>query len=178
VSNTLPAQLSAQPSDLATPAVKTRQRDQWVCWWSLPIFYNLFGLIFVYLGKLMPPPKPGLTTAEIVEFIQTNAASMQVAWVLLTLSLGFASMSSGLIVVQMKRMSISPVLPYAYLAALAVAALPGCLPSATRRSSRCSTTPACCRSWARSAASPPSTPSLRSPSSSTRTASSPGGSAT
>jgi len=127
VSNTLPAQLSAQPLDLAASAVETRQRDQWVCWWSLPIFYNLFGLIFVYLGKLMPPPRPGLTTEEIVAFIQTNAASMQVAWVLLTLSLGFASMSSGLIVVQMKRMSISPVLPYAYLAALAVAALPGCL---------------------------------------------------
>jgi hypothetical protein len=127
VSNSLPAHVSAQQGEVLTPAVKTRQQDQWVCWWSLPIFYNLFGLIFVYLGKLMPPPKPGLTTAEIVAFIQTNAARMQVAWVLLTLSLGFASLSSGLIVVQMKRMTISPVLPYAYLTSLAVAALPGCL---------------------------------------------------
>ena len=111
-----------------THAAKSRKRDQWICWWSLPIFYNLFGLIFVYLGKVMPPPKPGLTQAEIVEFIQANAKSMQIAWVLLALSLGFASLSSGLIVTQMRRMSgVSAALAYTYLAVLAVAALPGCL---------------------------------------------------
>jgi len=127
VSNTLTAHAATETTNVATPVATNRKLDQWICWWSLPIFYNLFGLIFVYLGKLMPPPKPGLTTSEIVTFIQTNASSMQVAWVMLTLSLGFASLSSGLIVVQMKRMSVSPVLPYAYLAALAVAAVPGCL---------------------------------------------------
>lgn len=102
-------------------------RDQWICWWSIPIFYGLFGLIFVYLGKVMPPPAPGLTQAETLEFIRTNAGKMQWAWALLNLSLGFASMSSGLIVVQMKRMSVSPALGYGYLAALSVAALPGCI---------------------------------------------------
>jgi hypothetical protein len=102
--------------------------DQWICWWSIPIFYNLFGLIFVYLAKLMPPPSPGLTQEGIVEFIHKNAGNMQIAVVLLALSLGFASMSSGLIVVQMRRMrGPGPVLAYAYLAALAVAALPGCM---------------------------------------------------
>lgn len=110
------------------PHARNSKRDQWICWWSLPIFYNLFGLIFVYLGKVMPPPKPGLTQDEIVAFLTTNAKSMQIAWVLLSLSLGFASLSSGLIVTQMKRMKgVSPALAYAYLAVLAVAALPGCL---------------------------------------------------
>jgi predicted membrane protein len=104
------------------------KRDQWICWWSLPIFYNLFGLMFVFLGKVMPPPKPGLTQQEIVAFVESNARSMQSAWVLLSLTLGFASLSSGLIVTQMKRMrGVSPALAYAYLAVLAVAALPGCL---------------------------------------------------
>jgi hypothetical protein len=104
------------------------KRDQWICWWSLPVFYNLFGLMFVFLGKVMPPPKPGLTQQEIVAFVESNARSMQSAWVLLSLTLGFASLSSGLIVTQMKRMrGVSPALAYAYLAVLAVAALPGCL---------------------------------------------------
>lgn len=103
------------------------KRDQWICWWSLPIFYHLFGFIFVYLGKLMPPPAPGLTQEQIVDFVQRNSSKMQVAWVLLSLSLGLASLSSGLIVVQMKRMTVSPALAYTYMAALAVAALPGCL---------------------------------------------------
>jgi hypothetical protein len=84
--------------------------------------------MFVFLGKVMPPPKPGLTQQEIVAFVESNARSMQSAWVLLSLTLGFASLSSGLIVTQMKRMrGVSPALAYAYLAVLAVAALPGCL---------------------------------------------------
>jgi hypothetical protein len=119
---------SAQASARAqTPAIRGHKRDQWICWWSLPIFYHLFGLIFVYYAKLMPPPKPGLNTQEIVAFIQTNAKNLQIAWILLSLSLGFASLSSGLILVHMKRMQgVSSALAYAYLAALAVAALPGC----------------------------------------------------
>lgn len=110
------------------PEASRLKRDQWICWWSLPIFYNLFGLIFVYLAKLMPPPRPGLSTDEIVAFMHDNGRSLQIAWILLTLSLGFASLSSGLIVVHMKRMQgVSSVLAYAYLATLAVAALPGCM---------------------------------------------------
>lgn len=102
--------------------------DQWICWWSIPIFYNVFGLIFFFLARLMPPPSPGLTQAGIVAFIHDHASNIRIAMVLLALTLGTASLSSGLIVVQMRRMSgPGPVLAYAYLAALAVAALPGCL---------------------------------------------------
>lgn len=101
--------------------------DQWICWWSIPIFYALFGLIFVYFTKIMPPPSPGLSQDEIVAFIRTNSRGLQVGFVLLALTLGLASLSSGLIVVQMLRMSSARVLAYAYLAVLAVAALPGCL---------------------------------------------------
>lgn len=108
--------------------VRNPKLDQWICWWSIPIFYNVFGLIFVALGKLMPPPKPGLSQEEIVHFVMSNKEPMQIAWVLLALTLGTASLSSGLIVEQMKRMKgVSPVFAYSYLAVLAVAALPGCL---------------------------------------------------
>jgi len=128
VSSTLIATAARASSAVEPQVVKTTKLDQWICWWSLPIFYHLFGLIFVYLAKIMPPPKPGLTQEEIVAFIGSNSSNMQIAWVLLSLSLGFASLSSGLIVTQMKRMrGVSPALAYAYLAVLAVAALPGCL---------------------------------------------------
>jgi hypothetical protein len=128
MSSTALAGLAEQSPAVETQLARNHKRDQWICWWSLPIFYNLFGFIFVYLGKVMPPPKPGLTQQEIVAFIEANAQNMQIAWVLLALSLGFASLSSGLIVTQMRRMSgVSAALSYAYLAVLAVAALPGCL---------------------------------------------------
>jgi hypothetical protein len=117
----------------SVPAVEPRRArraklDQWICWWSIPVFYNIFGLIFFFLAKLMPPPSPGLTQDGIVAFIHANTAHIQIAMVLLALTLGLASLSSGLIVVQMRRMTgIGPVLAYAYMAALSVAALPGCL---------------------------------------------------
>jgi hypothetical protein len=107
---------------------RTKHLDQWICWWSIPIFYNIFGLVFVYLTRLMPPPSPGLTTEGIIAFIQSNSTHLQIGIVVLSLSLGLASLSSGIIVVQMRRMNgVGPALAYAYLAALAVAALPGCL---------------------------------------------------
>jgi hypothetical protein len=128
MSASLTAEVAGPSSTVENQLARNPKLDQWICWWSIPIFYNLFGLNFVYLGKIMPPPRPGLTQAEIVTFVETNATHMQIAWVLLTLSLGFASLSSGLVVTQMKRMGgVSAALAYAYLAVLAVAALPGCL---------------------------------------------------
>lgn len=128
MSDTLMTAPAVSVSAVEGQRARNSKLDQWICWWSLPIFYHLFGLIFVYYGKVMPPPKPGLSQDEIVAFITTNAESMQIAWVLLSLTLGFASLSSGLIVTQMKRMiGVSPALAYAYLAVLAVAALPGCM---------------------------------------------------
>lgn len=119
---------AASVAEYASTPARDLKRDQWICWWSLPIFYTLFGVVFVWLAKLMPPPKPGLTQEQIVEFIRGNAFHAQIAWVILTLSIGFASLSSGLIVVHMQRMQgVSRALGYAYIAALAVAALPGCM---------------------------------------------------
>jgi hypothetical protein len=116
------------PAIQAPELTRTKNLDQWICWWSIPFFYNLFGIVFVYLARLMPPPSPGLTTDQIINFLRSNATHLQIAIVMLSLSLGLASLSSGIIVVQMRRMKgAGPALAYAYLAALAVAALPGCL---------------------------------------------------
>jgi hypothetical protein len=103
--------------------------DQLICWWSIIIFYQVFGLIFGYLTKVMGPPipGPGLALDGIIAFTLGNATHMQMGMVLLAIFLGFASLGSGLIVVQMKRMSgAGPALAYAYLACGAAAALPGC----------------------------------------------------
>jgi hypothetical protein len=128
VTNALVEQPALLSSRVEVRAASSGKLDQWICFWSIPIFYALFGLIFFFFGKLMPPPPADSTQAEIVEFIRAQSGDLQIAVALLSLSLGFASLSSGLIVVQMKRMKgIGPVLPYAYMTALAVAALPGCL---------------------------------------------------
>ena len=100
--------------------------DQWICFGSIPFFYTLFGLIFVLLARIMPPQSPTASGADVLAYM--TAPKLGLGMALLALSLGLASLASGVIVVQMQRMEgVSPVLPYAYLTALAVAGVPGCL---------------------------------------------------
>lgn len=101
--------------------------DQWICWWSMPIFYNLFGLIFVVLTRVMPPPGPDRTPEQIVAFFDEHSITIKIGFGLLMIVIGFASWANGLIAYHMKRMSVGSVWAYVCIAALAVGALPGCL---------------------------------------------------
>jgi hypothetical protein len=104
--------------------------DQWICWWSLPVFYNMFGLIFVLLTRVMPPPKPGVSQQQVVAFFHDHALTIRIGFGLLMVVIGWASWANGLLLLQMKRMSVGPVWAYGCLAALAVGAIPGCLVAA------------------------------------------------
>jgi hypothetical protein len=129
MANTLTREAAGPGPALETPLVKKGKLDQLICWWSIPIFYQIFGLIFGYLTQIMRPPIPGPRLARdgIIAFTLGNAAHMHIGTALLAIFLGFASMGTGVVVVQMKRMSgAGPVLAYAYLACGAAAALPGC----------------------------------------------------
>lgn len=119
--------ISAAPrSAAATTWLERPKLDQWICFWSIPFFYVLFGLIFVLLGGIMPPQSPTASVDEIVAYML--GPKLRLGMALLALTLGLASLASGVIVVQMKRMEgVSPALAYGYLAALAVAGVPGCL---------------------------------------------------
>ncbi|AHH19467.1 hypothetical protein NONO_c46830 [Nocardia nova SH22a] len=109
------------------PDSASRPLDQMICWWSIPVFYGLFGLIFVVLTRVMPPPRPDASTEQIVAFFHDHALTIRIGFGLLAAIIGFTGMANGLIAFQMKRMSISPVFAYSYIAALAVGAVPGCL---------------------------------------------------
>jgi len=124
VSGGATATVAEADPDRYRPKTKT---DQWICWWSIPIFYNLFGLIFVVLTRVMPPPSPGLSTAQIVSFFHNHSLTIKIGFGLLMVVIGFASWANGLVALQMKRMSVGSVWAYAYIAALAVGALPGCI---------------------------------------------------
>jgi hypothetical protein len=117
----------APPSATAEARLgRSPKLDQWICFGSIPFFYTLFGLIFVLLARIMPPPSPKASVEDVLAYM--HAPKLGIGMALLSLTLGLASLSSGVIVVQMKRMEgVSPVLPYAYLTALAVAGVPGCL---------------------------------------------------
>lgn len=104
--------------------------DLRICFWVVPIFYSLFGLIFVPLTRVMPPPRPDVTADQMVNFLHQHGLTIQIGFALLMIVIGFAGVSNGIVAYEIKRMSVSPAFAYAYLGALAVGALPGCLMAA------------------------------------------------
>lgn len=114
--------IEAAPSWTQRPKI-----DQWIAWWTIPVFYNIFGLIFVVLTRVMPPPRPDITASQIVQFFVDHSLTIRVGFALLMFFIGFASVANGFIAQQIKRMSVSPVFAYAYIGALVVGGLPGCL---------------------------------------------------
>ncbi|MFI5720662.1 hypothetical protein [Nocardia sp. NPDC051750] len=108
----------------AKPAGK---RDVWVCFAIVPAFYTAFGLIFVLLARVMPPPRPDTGPAQIGNFFDAHTVTIQIGFAILLLIVGGAGISNGIVVYHMKRMSAGSVGAYIYMAGMAVGALPGCL---------------------------------------------------
>jgi hypothetical protein len=111
-------------SGTSTPAGK---RDVWIVFWIVPAFYTLFGVIFFALAKVMPPPRPDVTTGQKAEFFELHGPTIQIGFTLLILVVGGAGVSNGIVLFHMKRMTVGSVFAYGYMASMAVGALPGCL---------------------------------------------------
>ncbi|HVV75024.1 MAG TPA: hypothetical protein VHC43_03235 [Mycobacteriales bacterium] len=103
------------------------KRDLWFCWWVLPFFYSFFGLIFVLLTRVMPPPSPHKTDAQIATFFHSHTTTIQIGFAILMVVIGGSGILNGFVAYEMKRMSVNPAFAYTYIATLAVGAIPGCL---------------------------------------------------
>ena len=44
------------------------KRELWIGWWTLVVFYNLYGLLFFAIARTQPPPKPSLDASEVVQW--------------------------------------------------------------------------------------------------------------
>ena len=91
------------------------------------MFYTVFGVIFVLLTRVMPPPRPGLSVDQINAFFHAHATTIKLGFALLMVFIGLGSLTNGLVAFQMKRMSVKPIFAYGYIATIAIGALPGCL---------------------------------------------------
>ncbi|MCG5434166.1 hypothetical protein LV457_17995 [Mycobacterium sp. MYCO198283] len=110
-----------------TAAAQPARTDLVIVWWTLPVFYTLFGLIFVVLTRVMPPPRPDKPVEQIVDFFAEHTLTIKLGFGVLMVVIGWAAWANGLIAYQITRMSVGSVWAYAYIGALAVGAVPGCL---------------------------------------------------
>ncbi|WP_198043594.1 hypothetical protein [Ketobacter nezhaii] len=104
---------------------RNKKLDQWICFWTVPFFYTLFGIIFVPLSWMMPPRSPNNELAQIVEFMQSQ--NLLIATTLLILSIGLAAVANACYAIQMRRMSVSPAFRIAFIMGSVAGCIVGCL---------------------------------------------------
>ncbi len=124
VSTESAAKATSAGSDRPTTAGK---RDVWIVFWIVPAFYTAFGIIFFALARVMPPPRPDVTTDQMAHLFHAHATTIQIGFGILVLIVGGAGVANGIVLYHIKRMTVGSVLGYAYMGSLAVGALPGCL---------------------------------------------------
>jgi hypothetical protein len=113
------------PTGRARPRRRNRKLDQWIAFWTVPFFFNLFGIVFIPLSWMMPPRSPSSSSTQIVVFMQSH--NLVIASAILTISFGLAPLSNSLYLIQIKRMSVSPVFRYSVMVGSMTGAIVGML---------------------------------------------------
>jgi hypothetical protein len=101
--------------------------ELWAAWYSMVFFYNLFGVVFVGMTRVMPPPQPWWDKPRVVQWFNDNHAGLLVGFGIIFLVSGLTAACNALIGYSMRRMSVSRAFAYSYIAIYSVSALPGML---------------------------------------------------
>jgi len=94
--------------------------DLWIAWWSIPIAYNIMGILYFTFTHMMPPPDATKSQAEIVEFLTNFGTEIRIGFGVMLVSLAFLVWANGLIGWLIMRMDIAHAKAwgYAYMIAM------------------------------------------------------------
>ncbi len=101
--------------------------ELWIAWWTMVVFYNLFGLLFFVVTRTQPPPKPWWEPARIVQWFDEMHQGLLVGFAFVFLIAGMTALMNALIAYSIRRMSVSRAFAWAYLLMYALSTLPGML---------------------------------------------------
>jgi len=103
------------------------KRELWIGWWTLVVFYNLYGLLFFVITRTQPPPRPALDPAGIVQWFADRHHGLIYGFAIVFIVGGATALMNATLAYTMRRMSVSRAFAYSYLVIYALAALPGML---------------------------------------------------
>lgn len=101
--------------------------ELWATWWTMVVFYQLFGIVFVAMAHVMPPPKPWWDHQRIVQWFSDHHWGLLIGFGIIFLVAGLSATQNALIGYSMRRMSISRAFAYSYIAIYTLSAIPGML---------------------------------------------------
>jgi len=101
--------------------------ELWIGWWTLVVFYNLYGLLFFVITRTQPPPKPTLEPAEIVQWFGDRHDGLLEGYAIVFIAGGATAIMNATLAWTMRRMSVSRAFAYSYLVIYALSTFPGML---------------------------------------------------
>jgi hypothetical protein len=101
--------------------------ELWIAWWTMVVFYNLFGLLFFVVTRTQPPPKPWWEPTRVVQWFGDHHYGLLIGFACVFLISGMTALMNALIAYSIRRMSVSRAYAYAYLVIYALSTLPGML---------------------------------------------------
>jgi len=103
------------------------KRELWIGWWTLVVFYNLYGLLFFVITRTQPPPEPSLGSSEVVEWFADRHHGLVYGYAIVFIVGGATAIMNATLAYSMRRMSVSRAFAYSYLVIYALSTLPGML---------------------------------------------------
>lgn len=101
--------------------------DLWIAWWGMLIFYILFGIVFVLMTHVIPPPSPAWSTEHILRWFHDHHDGLLLGFAVTFLIVGLAALCNAIIGYSMSRMSVSKAFAIAYVVLYSLSAIPGML---------------------------------------------------
>ena len=83
------------------------KRELWIGWWTLVVFYNLYGLLFFVIARTQPPPKPSLDPSEIVQWFDDRRYGLLYGYAIVSIVGGATAIMNATLAYTMRRMSVS-----------------------------------------------------------------------
>jgi hypothetical protein len=119
--------VSSLPGRLAWHWRHNPKWELWLGWWSMVVFYQLYGLVFFLVAKAQPPPDPAWEIPRVVQWFADNRIGIIVGFGVMFIAVGMTAACNALIAYSMRRMSVSPAFAYSYLLIYSFSAVPGML---------------------------------------------------
>jgi hypothetical protein len=103
------------------------KRELWLAWWTMFVFYQLFGLLFFVVTRTQPPPQPSWEPARVAQWFEEHHYRLLIGFAFVFIISGMTALMNALIAYSMRRMSVSRAFAYSYLVIYALSTLPGML---------------------------------------------------
>jgi hypothetical protein len=101
--------------------------ELWIGWWTLVVFYNVYGLLFFVITRTQPPPDPSSTPADIAQWFGERRHGLLYGYALVAVVGGATAIMNAMLAYSIRRMSVSRAFAHSYLVIYALATLPGML---------------------------------------------------